>query len=111
MSGQYHEQQDLGVLMEMGKIAPQEFHAWLGLDQIVAHEDGLVPRKYRELIAVAVALTTQCPYCIDVHVKAAKSAGAEAQELAETIFIAAALRAGAAASHGGYAMKIYESER
>jgi len=51
-------------LKEMGKLAPAEFQAWLNLDKIVGREDGAIPKKYRELIALAVACTTQCQYCI-----------------------------------------------
>jgi AhpD family alkylhydroperoxidase len=50
-------------------------------------------------------LTTQCPYCIEVHSKKAKKAGATEQELAETTLIAAALRAGAAVTHGTHALE------
>jgi AhpD family alkylhydroperoxidase len=108
MADHYHDHGDLRFLKEMGKVAPKEFSAWLALDQIVAREDGALPRKQRELIALAVALTTQCPYCIEVHVKAAKTAGATREEIAETSFIAAALRAGGAATHGAMAMKFYD---
>jgi AhpD family alkylhydroperoxidase len=51
-------------------------------------------------MAVAVALTTQCPYCIEIHKEEALKAGATEAELAETTFVAAALRAGAAITHG-----------
>jgi AhpD family alkylhydroperoxidase len=108
MADHYHDVGDLRFLKEMGKVAPTEFKAWLALDQIVAREDGAIPRKYRELIALAVALTTQCPYCIEVHVKAVKAAGASREEISESSFIAAALRAGGAATHGAMAMKFYE---
>ncbi len=50
----------------------------LSLDNIVGRAGGAIPRKYRELIALAVACTTQCPYCVEVHTKAARSAGAMA---------------------------------
>ena len=66
---------------------------------VAALGDGAIPKKYKELIAIAVALTTQCPYCIEVHRTAALAAGASEQELAETAFVAAALRAGAALTH------------
>jgi len=110
MSEHYHDPADLRFLKQMGKLAPNEFTAWLNLDKIVAREDGAIPRKYRELIALAVACTTQCPYCIDVHVKAAKAAGASREEVTESSFIAAALRAGGAATHGAMALKFYEQE-
>ena len=110
MSEHFHDAGDLRFLKEMGKLAPAEFNAWLNLDQIVAREDGAIPRKFRELIALAVACTTQCPYCIEVHTKGAKKAGATRQEVTEAAFLAAALRAGGAATHGAMAMKFYGEE-
>ena len=108
MSEHYHDPTDLRFLKEMSKLAPTEFNAWLNLDKIVGRDEGAIPRKYRELIALAVACTTQCPYCIEVHVKAAKAAGASREEVTESSFIAAALRAGGAATHGAMALKFYE---
>lgn len=107
MSEHFHDPSDLRLLREMGKLAPTEFSAWYALDQIVAREDGSIPRKYRELIALAVTCTTQCPYCIEVHAKAAKLAGATREEIVEASFIAAALRGSAAATHGAMALKFY----
>jgi AhpD family alkylhydroperoxidase len=110
MSDHYHDPADLRFLKQMGKLAPNDFNAWLNLDKIVGHEDGAIPRKYRELIALAVAFTTQCPYCIEVHTKAAKAAGASREEVTESSLLAAALRAGGAATHGAMALKFYEQE-
>ena len=107
MSEHYHDQKDLTLLKEMRKFAPVDFDAWLNLDKIVSRREGVVPQKFRELLAVAVALTTQCPYCIEVHAKAAKVAGASREELVETAFIAADLRAGGAATHGAMARKFF----
>ena len=108
MSDHYHDAADLRLLREMGKLAPTELNAWLNLDKIVGREDGAIPRKYRELIALAVACTTQCPYCIEVHTKAAKAAGASREEITESSLLAAALRAGGAATHGAMALKFYD---
>jgi AhpD family alkylhydroperoxidase len=108
MSAHYHDAGDMRFLKEMGKLAPTEFKAWLGLDEIVRREDGAIPRKYRELIALGVAFTTQCPYCIEGHVKGAKAAGATREEITESSLIAAALRAGGAATHGAMALKFYD---
>jgi AhpD family alkylhydroperoxidase len=104
----YDQENDLKRLGEMKALAPEDFTAWVNLDKIVSRQDGKVPGKYRELIAVAVAHTTQCPYCIEVHTKAAKKAGASKEEVAEAIFVAAALRASAAAAHGSMAMRFYD---
>lgn len=109
MSEHYHDAADLRLLKDMGQLAPKDFDAWLNLDKIVGREDGAIPRKYRELIAIAVACTTQCPYCIEVHTKAAKRAGASREEITETSLLAAALRAGGAATHGAMALKFYDN--
>jgi AhpD family alkylhydroperoxidase len=69
-----------------------------------AMADGAVPVKYKELMALAVAFTTQCPYCIEIHAKKARAAQATDQEIAETVLVAAALRAGGAVTHGTHAM-------
>jgi AhpD family alkylhydroperoxidase len=65
---------------------------------------GAIPVKYKELMALAVAFTTQCPYCIDIHAKKSRAAEATEQEIAEAVVIAAALRAGAAITHGTHAI-------
>ena len=81
------------------KGAPAAWDAFLAFDK-AALADGAIPKKYKELMALAVALTTQCPYCLEIHKKAALAAGAKAEEISETTFVAAALRAGAAVTHG-----------
>ena len=61
----YHDSDDLKRLGEFKQLAPREFSAFVEFDKIVGREDGTIPRKYRELIAIAVACTTQCllPRC------------------------------------------------
>jgi AhpD family alkylhydroperoxidase len=76
----YHDSDDLKALGAFKKLAPAEFKGFVELDAIVGREDGSIPRKYRELIALAVACTTQCPYCLDVHNRNAKRAGATREE-------------------------------
>ena len=104
----YHDGEDLKLLPELKRLAPDEFKGFVALDAIVGKEDGKIPRKYRELIALAVAFTTQCPYCLDVHTSNAKRAGATREEVAEVAFLAAALRAGAAVTHGALALKLFD---
>ncbi|HTC66940.1 MAG TPA: carboxymuconolactone decarboxylase family protein [Candidatus Acidoferrum sp.] len=64
--------------------------------------------KYKELIALGMGFTSQCPYCIEIHSNRARTAGASDQEIAETVVVAAALRAGGAMTHGTHAMKAHE---
>jgi AhpD family alkylhydroperoxidase len=104
----YHAHADLSNLGELRKLDPAGFDGFVALDKTVGRTDGAIPQKYRELIALGVALTTQCPYCLDVHTAAAKKAGASREELAETVHIAAALRAGAALTHGLLALKLFD---
>jgi AhpD family alkylhydroperoxidase len=110
MSEHYHDPADVRLLKEMRGLAGADYEAWLNLNKIIAREDGAVPRKYRELIAVAVACTTQCPYCIEAHAGAAKAAGASRAELVEATLLAAAIRAGSATMHGTMALKFFDQK-
>jgi AhpD family alkylhydroperoxidase len=84
--------------------APEAWQAFAAFDK-AALKDGAIPAKYKELMALAVALTTQCPYCLEIHRQKAVKAGATEAELAEVTLVAAALRAGAAVTHGTYLFK------
>ena len=70
-----------------------------------AFEEGALPVQIKQLIAVAVALTTQCLYCIELHTAAARDAGATNAQLAETAVVAAAIRAGGAITHATHLMQ------
>jgi AhpD family alkylhydroperoxidase len=94
-----YDMKNLKKFPKLGELAPEAFEAFVAFDEAVV-KYGVIPLKYKELMAVAVALTTQCPYCIEIHTKKAKAAGATEQELAETTLVAAALRAGGAVTHG-----------
>jgi AhpD family alkylhydroperoxidase len=93
---------------DLKEAQPQMFDAFMGLNKEVFEQESTLSSKTKELIAVAVAHTTQCPYCIESHVKAAQKAGATKGEIAEAIFIAVALRAGGAFAHSTVAMSSLE---
>ncbi len=99
-----YDMKNLAKLKNMSGLAPDAWKAFLAFDS-AAFKGGAIPLKYKELMAVGVALTTQCPYCIEIHTKRAKEAGATQAELAETTLIAAALRAGGAVTHGTHALE------
>ncbi len=99
-----YDMKNMTKLKKFGELAPEAFKAFVAFDE-AALKDGVIPVKYKELMAVAVALTTQCPYCIELHNKRARKAGATEQELAETTLVAAALRAGAAMTHGTHTLE------
>src|ERR1700755_872047 len=93
-----YNKENLAKLEKMNALAPEVMNAFWAFDK-AAVAAGAIPVKYKELIAVAVALTTQCPYCIHIHGTTARKAGATETEWTEAAMIAAALRAGAAVTH------------
>ena len=66
--------------------------------------DGALDARMKQLIAVAVAHTTQCPYCIRGHTTAARKAGASSEQIMEAIWVAAEMRAGGAYAHSALAL-------
>jgi AhpD family alkylhydroperoxidase len=99
-----YDMKNLSKMKKMAQLAPQAMQAFQAFDA-AAMAEGAIPRKYKELMAVAVALTTQCPYCIAFHTGKAKEAGATETELTETAMVSAALRAGAAVTHGTHCLE------
>ena len=99
-----YDMANIRKLKKYGELAPAAWQGFVAFDK-AAMADGAIPAKTKELIALGVAMTTQCPYCIEIHAKKAREAGASDREIAEVVAIAAALRAGAAITHGTHAMK------
>jgi AhpD family alkylhydroperoxidase len=98
---------DLKNLSKMKNLevhAPEAMKAFVAFDK-AALAEGAIPEKYKELMALAVGFTTQCPYCIELHSNKAREMGASDSEIAESVLVAAALRAGGAITHGTHAMK------
>lgn len=91
-------------MRDLAALAPEAMNACVACDR-AAVADGAIPRTYKELIALGGACTTQCPYCIEIHTNSARALGASEPELAETVLVAAALRAGGAITHGTHALK------
>lgn len=91
----------LGTLESHAKDGMKAFWAF---DQ-AAFKPGAIDAKTKQLLALATALTTQCPYCIELHTDAARQAGASDEELGETAVVAAAIRAGGAITHATHMFK------
>ncbi|WP_449354280.1 carboxymuconolactone decarboxylase family protein [Virgibacillus natechei] len=89
---------NLKRLGNLGKHAPEGFKGYSEFNT-AAMKAGKLSAKFKEIIGVAVAHATQCPYCIDVHTKNADKAGATDEELAEAVLVSSALRAGGAYAH------------
>jgi AhpD family alkylhydroperoxidase len=90
-------------------LAPDTEKAFQAFSQQV-FADGALPAKTKQLIAVAVAHVTQCPYCIRSHTKSALRRGATRQELMEAIWVAAEMRAGAAYAHSAISLTAMDEE-
>lgn len=99
-----YDMKNIQKLKQYGELAPEAWKAFIAFDK-AALADGELPNKTKELIAVAVALTTQCAYCLEIHTKKARDAGNTDAEIAEVVMVAAALRAGAAITHGTHCVK------
>jgi len=98
------DMKNLGQLKKLDENAPDAMKAFWAFDS-AAFKTGAIDALHKQLMAVAVALTTQCPYCIELHVKAARDAGATDQMLAEAATVSAAMRAGAAITHATHLFK------
>ena len=86
------------------ELSPDTEAAFQAFSQTV-FADGALPAKIKQIIAVAVAHVTQCPYCIKGHTKAALRHGATEKELIEAIWVAAEIRAGGAYAHSVLAIE------
>jgi AhpD family alkylhydroperoxidase len=102
----YQQPADIAAVPQLIALAPEEGKAFLQFNSVTERIDGTIPRKYRELIALAVALTTQCAYCIDMHTRHAREHGVSREELAEAAFVAAAVRAGGTLAHSLMALRL-----
>ena len=87
---------NLPVLRALQPAAMQSFETF----ERAAMAPGTIPRRYKELIALAISVTNQCPYSLEVHRTNALNAGVTEGEIAEAIFVAAAMRATATIAHG-----------
>lgn len=98
MEHQMYPESTKELAQKRRELAPEAMAAFRAFGQAV-FADGALPSKTKELIAVAVAHTTQCPYCIRGHTKLALQKGATEQEIMEAIWVAAEMRAGGAYAH------------
>lgn len=91
------------LLNQKADLAPKNIEAWRNFSRTI-FEAGALDEKTKQLIAIAVAHVTQCPYCIRAHVPQALRKGATEEEIMEAIWVAAEMRAGAAYAHASIAM-------
>lgn len=92
------------------RLAPEQLDAFKTFSRSV-FADGALPVKTKQLIAVAAAHVTQCPYCIQGHTDGALKSGATPEEIMEAIWVAAEMRAGAAYAHSVIALETITHSR
>ena len=99
MTDSYYHAHDLAKFSDVGKEAPelwQKFNEWY----TAVFKDGALSEREKALIALAVAHTVQCPYCIDAFTTASLEKGSTPEQMTEAIHVAAAIRGGASLVHG-----------
>lgn len=95
----YYHPKDLAHFPDIGKDAPELWEKFLGWYSAVFTEGALTERE-KALIALAVAHTVQCPYCIDAYSSTCLEKGADLEQMTEAIHVAAAIRGGSSLVHG-----------
>lgn len=88
---------------ELRALHPEIVKGFVALNNGAAQTKHL-DAKTRELISLAVTVTTRCDGCIDAHVRKAKAAGATKEEIAEALGVAIAVNAGAAFTYALHAL-------
>ena len=104
------DMRNLTKLKKLDENAPDVMKAFWAFNTEL-FKDGAIDVLHKQLMAVAVALTTQCPYCIELHVKAARQAGANDTMLTEAAIVAAAMRAASLLVHSPKSSQITQEKR
>lgn len=95
----YYEEEDLDRFGEVGKNSPELFEKFMEWYQ-ACQEDGALSKREKALIGLAVAVTIQCPYCIDAFTQSSLESGSNMDQMTEAIHLASAIRGGASLIHG-----------
>jgi len=96
----YYESKDLNRFQEVGKFSSDLMKKFFDYYNAVVGEDGTLTRREKALIALAVAHSRQCPYCIDAYTQACLEAGSNPDQMTEAVHVAASMEAGITLVHG-----------
>jgi AhpD family alkylhydroperoxidase len=107
MDASMYPQATVELARKRRELAPEPLKAFKAFSAAV-FADGALPNVTKQLIAVAVAHTTQCPYCIKGHTAEALKHGASEQQIMEAIWVAAEMRAGGAYAHSALALDVMQ---
>src|SRR6476469_3616128 len=109
MTNNLYEKGNLKNLSKLKELAPEQLQAFSEFNTAVMAE-GALTKKEKEIIAVAIAHVTECPYCIDSHTRSAKAEGATLDELVEAVFVVAGVEAGGAVTHSTHMQNAVDPE-
>ena len=98
--GHYYEASDLGRFAEVGKFRKELMDQFFAYYESVTNTDGALTKREKALIALAVAHSKQCPYCIDAFTTKCLETGADPDQMTEAVHVAAAMEAGITLVHG-----------
>jgi alkylhydroperoxidase/carboxymuconolactone decarboxylase family protein len=107
--GEYYEKKDLDDFANIGEYAPalgEKYFAYYG----EAMKEGALPAREKALIALAVATTQKCPYCIDAYTNQCLSLGVSQEEMMEAVHVGAAMVAGVVLAHATQIRKIIKKK-
>jgi alkylhydroperoxidase/carboxymuconolactone decarboxylase family protein len=107
MNTPYYQSQDLKKFKNISDWSPELGKKFFDYYNGVFEESALSARE-KSLIALAVAHTVQCPYCIDAYTQDGLERGVDKEEMMEAVHVAAAIRGGASLVHGVQMMEVYE---
>ena len=107
MNTPYYQSQDLKKFKNISDWSPELGKKFFDYYNSVFEESALNARE-KSLIALAVAHTVQCPYCIDAYTQDGLERGVDKEEMMEAVHVAAAIRGGASLVHGVQMMEVYE---
>lgn len=105
----YYEKKDLADFPNIGEYAPEQgkkFFEYYGS----ATGEGKLTEREKALIALAVAISQNCPYCIDAYTNKCLSLGVTNDEMMEAIHVGAVMLAGIALAHSTQMRKIVKKK-
>ena len=94
----YYNEEDLARFGDIGKSRPDLFEKFMAWYQ-ACQEEGALSRREKALIGLAVAVTVQCPYCIDAYSTTCLEKGSTLDQMTEAVHVAAAIRGGSSLVH------------
>ncbi|WP_244933686.1 carboxymuconolactone decarboxylase family protein [Neobacillus mesonae] len=109
MNNSFYPKENIHYFNQLKQYAPEQFQAFSDFNAAVFKE-GALTKKEKQIIAVAIAHVTECPYCINSHTLSAKAEGATLEELVEAAFVTAGVEAGGAVTHSTHMQNAMDAE-